>query len=319
VNRLRGNSEAYSALAAYLRGGRLPHAILLEGAGGSGKTTFAREIAQGALCSAPPEERPCGVCRDCVKAEKGIHPDILEYAGSGGSLSFHVDLVRELRREAYVRPNEGQCKVMILEDVQNMTIQAGNALLKIIEEPPSGVVFILTCENKSSLLVTILSRVTVIPLALPTPRQCAEALRERMPGLEEERYQSAAGDSQGSVGAALKLLEAGDGGRGQAREILEALCLGSELDALAQLGRLEKDKDALLALLNRMAGEVRGLLSHTLPSDPGSLRLRKRISPLRLMRILAIIEETAGAVPQNVSRLVLITNLCARTKLVLSA
>lgn len=279
------NTKAYSALAAYLRGGRLPHAILLEGGDPAALDAFTRRLAAGALCTAAPELRPCGACRDCAKADKGIHPDILDYRGKGGSLSFHIGDVRELRREAYVRPNEGRCKVLILHDVQDMTVQASNALLKILEEPPAGVIFVLTCENKSVLLDTILSRVAVIALGSPAA-----------PQIDEDNVES-----------------------GQALAILQALCLGSELDALAALGAYERDKEKLSLLLEHMARHVQALPGRAPEQEDEIMqRLRARIPPLRLMQILAIIEEILDCVPQNVNRLVLITNLCAKIKLALS-
>jgi len=314
------NEKAYAALAAYLCGGRLPHAILLEGPRGTGKTSFAMEIAGGALCTAPPEERPCGVCRDCVKVGKGIHPDVLVYESEGGSQSFHVDAVRAVRQEAYVRPNEGSCKVLILRNVHTMTIQAENALLKIIEEPPSGVVFILTCENKAALLETILSRVTTIALAQLTAGQCTQALTQLRPELAPADCESAAAQAAGSVGGALELLDAEEkSGREDnlSIKILTALCLGSELEALALLSPYEKDKEQLVRLLTSMALEVRELLRVESVSHPDRQRLRTRIPPLQLMQILVIIEEIAGAVSQNVNRLLLLTDLCARIKLVI--
>jgi len=283
MNQPSSNEKASLALAAYLHSGRLPHAVLLEGPAGQGKSAFAREIAAGALCTAPAEKRPCGVCRDCVKVQKEIHPDVIVYAGDGGSRSFHVEKVRAIRQEAYVRAGEGSCKVLILKDVQEMTPQAGNALLKVLEEPPRGVVFVLTCENKSALLDTILSRVSVIELRSSSPI-------EQAPAAPDE-------DS--------------------AQEVLQLLYLGSELQALAVLARFEKDKEGFSAFLERMADCVRRQL-RAKPGNDDSKQLARRATPLQLIQILAIIEETSAAVSGNVNRLLLVTNLSAAIKLILS-
>lgn len=103
-------------------------------------------------------------CNNCRKAETGNHPDIIIYGGEGGSKSFHIDIIREIKLSAYIKPNEAQRKVYILKNAQEMTPSAQNALLKLIEEPPDTCVFILTCDNKSKLLTTILSRVTAVSL-----------------------------------------------------------------------------------------------------------------------------------------------------------
>lgn len=153
--------QTAATLAACLRGGRLTHASLVEG--GAEALVFARRMAAAVLCIGD-GERPCGVCKSCRKAEGGIHPDLLEFGGGEGARSFHVDEVRNIREQAFIKPNESDAKVFLLKNVQNMSVQAQNALLKIIEEPPAGVYFILTCDNKSALLETTLSRVTVFSL-----------------------------------------------------------------------------------------------------------------------------------------------------------
>lgn len=210
-------SRAETTLAAYLRGGRLPHAILVEGHADT--ISFAHKIAKAALCRSE-EDKPCGTCKDCRKAEKGVHPDILVYSGGESAKSFHIDTVRKLRQEAYIKPNEAEGKVFILENVQNMTVQAQNALLKIIEEPPYGVTFILTCENKSALLVTVLSRVSVFSLDVTT----------------EEPDENEADEA--------------------AKKTLDDLLFGSELKALAAFSAYEKDRPAFARFLSSLRGEA---------------------------------------------------------------
>lgn len=135
-------------------------------------------LAAAILCEGE-GEKPCGDCGPCHKVLSGNHPDVMVVGEEGGSRSFHIDAIRQVRLSAYVKPNEGKAKVYILCDAQNMTVQAQNALLKIIEEPPSYGVFLLTCDNRSKLLPTILSRVVTIPVATPTPEECLAVL----PGL----------------------------------------------------------------------------------------------------------------------------------------
>lgn len=317
MNKLIANERAYQTLAASVRGGRLSHALLIEGPAGCGKTVFAGEIAQAALCSAPREERPCGVCRDCVKAEKGIHPDILTYSGAGGSRSFHIDTVRALRQQAYICPNEAEGKVLILTDCQDMTPQAQNALLKVMEEPPRGVTLVLTCDNRAALLETILSRVQVIRLETPAPEECARYLRKRMPEADPGRIQQAAGQAGGRVGSALALLEQDGGPDSGAAELLYHLCIGEEFTALRVLHAYERDRQGLTALLGRLAAVLGGVLLH--PPEEGPLaQLSSRLGRLRLLRILAIIEGTADAVAGNANGLLLVTGLSAGIRTVLA-
>lgn len=229
--------RAGATLAAYASGGRLPHALLVEGL--SGTLEFARELAKIAVCSGETPTgavKPCGLCRDCLKAGKNMHPDIIVRSGGDRARSFHVDEVREIRQEAYIRPNEAENKVFILENAQNMTAQAQNALLKIIEEPPANVVFILTCENKSALLETVLSRVSVI--AIDSPRVTDANIAE------------------------------------QAAKILEELLHGSELEVLAAFSPYERDRSGLSALLRGIRDAAARMMTEHAAQNKTAERLR---------------------------------------------
>jgi DNA polymerase-3 subunit delta' len=296
MKNLIANEKAYKTFAAWIGGERLPHAILLEGPTGCGKSSFARQLAQAALCEAPIPARPCGVCRHCVKMEKAIHPDFALYEGEGRAHSFHIETVRELRSKAFIYPNEAQRKVFLLRNVQDMSVQAQNALLKILEEPPETVVFLLTCENKSALLETILSRVTTLSLQIPTPAQCAALLSTLSPGYEESTYRDAALAAAGNVGRALELLASGSSGRsGEENALWESLSAHRELDALAILAAYDKDRKAFGELLSALRLVVEGLILTAARPDAD------RISPLRLMQIVAIIDECMASSAGNVN------------------
>lgn len=316
MNKLIANGKAYRTLAALVHGGRFPHALMIEGPGGCGKTTFAREAAQAKLCSAEPALRPCGQCHDCVKAEKNIHPDIMTYSGEGGSRSFHISTVRELRREAYVRPNEAEGKVLILRDIQDMSVQAQNALLKILEEPSANVSFLLTCTSRSAMLETILSRVLAITLELPTVEQCAAHLQALQPGTEAQLLRQAAQRTGGNVGRTLILLEE-ESVPDPAADILYNACIGDELAALAALSKYERDRTGFSALLVRMKEKLSEAMLRV-PADERYARLVARAGRLRLLQILDIIEDTALGVTQNLGGSLLAASLCSRIRLALS-
>lgn len=116
-------------------GGRFPHTLLIEGPEGSGKKTAAWQAAKTLLCEGEP--KPCGRCAHCVKADKRVHPDVRYYTVPEGKKEFPVETVREIRQDAYIAPNEGARKIYLIDRAHAMNAAAQNALLKIIEEPPT--------------------------------------------------------------------------------------------------------------------------------------------------------------------------------------
>lgn len=170
---------------------RLPHAIILEGSAGSGKADLARWIAKAAVCTGE-GERPCGYCTGCVKAAAQSHPDITVAGGGTAARSFHVDTVRQIRSDAYIKPNEAPRRVFILEGAETMSEQAQNALLKVFEEPPERVVFILTVTSAVKLLPTVRSRAQLFTLegeeqADPADLELAAAICAAIPASGEAK------------------------------------------------------------------------------------------------------------------------------------
>lgn len=157
---INGNERVREYLKRAFESGTVPHALLLSGPEGSGKIQIAKLIAMAFVCQG--ESPPCGECSACKKALSDLHPDIL--VTDNGDKSIKVDEVREIRKNAFILPNDGTKKVYIICRADNMTTEAQDALLKILEEPPRFTAFILLCYNHNSLLSTVLSRVTHLKL-----------------------------------------------------------------------------------------------------------------------------------------------------------
>ena len=140
---------------------RVPQSGLILSASEQARWDAALKLAQAAVCSAP--NAPCGVCRDCRKAARGVHPDIqivTKGTDENGKprRELTVDTIRELVMDARVLPNEAARKVYLLRDAGEMNLAAQNALLKLLEEPPEFVCILLCAERASLLLETIRSR-----------------------------------------------------------------------------------------------------------------------------------------------------------------
>lgn len=148
---------------------KLPHAYIVSSASENARTGKAFYLAEKMLCQAD-GERPCGVCRDCRKVRARVHPDlavierIIDDKGKQKK-EILVDQVRAMGADAYVIPNEAAAKVYIIKDADTMNEQAQNAALKILEEPPRGVHFILCVSNPERLLVTVRSRCVLVSCA----------------------------------------------------------------------------------------------------------------------------------------------------------
>ena len=151
-------------MTACLRDGNIPHALLFTGIGGVGKRSTASLFSKAcnceALTSGVPSSAldgiPCCRCRPCLKIESGNHPDIIHIAPSRNIIK--ISQIRDLCHTLSMKPYEAKMRVVMISEAQHMNLEAANALLKILEEPPEQTVIILTALNTVQLLPTIVSR-----------------------------------------------------------------------------------------------------------------------------------------------------------------
>ena len=163
--RTRGQPAALAAVASMIRGGA-PQAVLLVGPAGIGKTTLARDLAAGLLCTADDVgSHPCGACRSCRLVASNAHPDVHRIGPEGpgrqvviGGPGSRARGIRDLIAELALLPVEGGARIAIIEAAHRMNEDAQAALLKTLEEPPVGVTLILCADAEEPLLPTIRSR-----------------------------------------------------------------------------------------------------------------------------------------------------------------
>ena len=178
--RTRGQPAALDVVARAVVSERPPSAVLVAGPARAGKTTLALDLAAGLLCLAEdPDLRPCRACTACRKIEHGNHPDLhrLGPAGAGGQI--RIDQARSLIVELSLLPLEGRFRVAIIASAQRLNLDAQNALLKTLEEPPAGAVLILCADDETLLLDTVRSRCARIRIGAVAAPIIATLLVER--------------------------------------------------------------------------------------------------------------------------------------------
>lgn len=154
---------ANDAFAPVFKADRLLHSYIIIGSPGPAVKALADTLAAAMICESR-DKAPCGGCRSCKKSIRGLHPDIIRISPPNDKKEIPVGTVRDIRAEAVVMPNEADAKVFIIESADFMNASAQNALLKILEEPPRHVRFILLAENPALLLDTVRSRCAEIRL-----------------------------------------------------------------------------------------------------------------------------------------------------------
>jgi DNA polymerase III subunit gamma/tau len=203
-----GQDHVILALSGAVREGRLAHAFLLCGPRGTGKTSTARILAKMVNCERGPTPEPCGVCEQCVAIREGQHLDVVEIdaASHGG-----VDDARDLREKAPTAPVQGREKVYIIDEAQRLSREAFDALLKVFEEPPSGVRFVLATTEPHKMPATIVGRCQRFDFRR-VPFEAVAAHLERVAKdegltLSSRAAHAIARQTEGSVRDALSLLD----------------------------------------------------------------------------------------------------------------
>lgn len=239
-----GNDGIKQRLNEAERAGRLSHAWLLIGPEGSGRHTLARQLIAAMQCTAD-GERPCMRCTACKKVLSDMHPDVIT-VDAPDKKTIPVKLVRDACADLFVRPNEGARKIYLFPRAHELNAQGQNALLKCIEEPPPYGTFFLLSEQP--LLPTVQSRCVELRLCPLPEATLLRALGQRAPSSTDAQRRTAAAQSEGYLGRALKLLEAGGGLLPQTEALVGAL--GSKVQLLSVLIPMERmTREALRAVL----------------------------------------------------------------------
>ena len=237
---LVGCDRLRDSVLALISSGRMPHAIVLEGENGTGKHTLAKFLAKAFVCQN--DNKPCDVCRDCHLADVGTHPDIEWIAPEEKKKSISVDKVRTLKALSYTSAHTSDGRVFIIDKADTMNSASSNTLLKVLEEPPSKLLFILLCESSNKLLETVVSRCTVFSLFPPSEEDGIRHLVNE--GVPEDQAREVLKSEHGNIGRALALIKGKkkNAAAALAEDYLENILSGNSYAALLCTVKMEKDR-----------------------------------------------------------------------------
>ena len=327
-----GQEHITETLQRQVAEGRLSHAYLFTGTRGTGKTTCAKILARAVNCEHPENGNPCNRCPSCLGIESGRLLDVVELDAASNN---GVDSVRALRDEAIYSPAQVKKRVYIVDEVHMLSTPAFNALLKILEEPPEHLMFILATTELHKVPATILSRCQRFSFRRIRPQDIVGRLNyiagQEHIDLKEDGAALLARLSDGALRDALSLLDqcAAAGGAIDAPAVLDALGLAGNVQtaqlmslilsrdtrgALALLGKLYdggKDVGAVLGELSTLSREL--LIRATAGEGGESLlsgaydsatleNLSRQGTSARFIQLCTLLQETAAQLQFSVNR-----------------
>lgn len=271
-----GHARLTALISRAIERDTLPPTLLFAGPAGVGKWRVARATAQAVNCLEP--VRPfdaCGRCRACDRTARGVHVDIIALEPDDRA-SIKIDVVRDVLGRTGFRPFEGKRRVVLIREADTLEPEAQNALLKALEEPPPGTMFILTTAVPGALLSTVRSRCMRLRFGRLTSSEVATVL-VRDHDQSESEAQVAAPLADGSVGQALGLSDRDVSGlRDSAMRLLQHTSGQSDTQARLQAAaalvagpaKKERSRDDLAVLLRVAASMLRDIEAINAGADP---------------------------------------------------
>ena len=327
-----GQAHITDTLKRQVEGNRLSHAYLFTGTRGTGKTTCAKILARAVNCEHPVQGNPCNACPACLGIESGAVLDVLELDAASNN---GVDQVRALRDEAVYTPAAVRKRVYIVDEVHMLSTPAFNALLKILEEPPEHLMFILATTELHKVPATIKSRCQQFAFKRILPgditRRLGYVAEQEGLDLTADAAALLARLADGGLRDALSLLDQCSGGGGTVDEarvlgtlglagnletarLMELIADGDAAQALETLDRLYRAGKDVGSMLSELSGLTRDLLlRRTAPQGASALQtggfdestmrgLGERFTAPRLMQMLTMLQQSSADLSRSTNR-----------------
>ena len=291
--------------------GNISHAYILSGEAGMGKKSLANAFALALLCEKGQAD-PCRQCHACKQVMSGNHPDLI-YVTHEKPASIGVDDVRrQINDTIQVKPYSSAHKIYIVDEAEKMTVQAQNALLKTIEEPPAYAVILLLTTNAEAFLPTILSRCVQLKLKPLKDGEVKDYLVSRM-GVELSQAEIYTAFARGNLGKAIHLADSEDFRHlyGALLELLKKLKKSDISELLERIRKMKEDKLDIHQCLDFMQMWYRDVLMYKTTKDINLLIFKDEFSTVNAMstvsgyegleRILTAIDKARIRLDANVN------------------
>lgn len=313
--KIYGNEHMIDTFQNMMKNDRMAHSFLIHGEKGLGKKLMADFLAMMLVCEN--DEKPCGNCRSCKNAAAHIHPDIIYAEHSGKLGGFSVETIRNICSDAYIRPNNSERKIYIFTDADNITVQAQNSLLKLIEEPPSYAYFIFTASYKNVFLETILSRIISLSAA-ETDRETALSALCSM-GIPEETAKEAVINFGGNIGMCAEYANSHElrAAVDLTKKITDCIINRDEYGLLLHLTEASSGKELFRSVLSMLDKIIRDSLAARFSNESvigcyrkGSAALSEGTTMLSCENIHDALNRAYSLIDRNVNAKLIAASLC---------
>ncbi len=335
--RLFGNEGVKDRLVTAINASTLPHAFLIVGSAGSGKKTLVREIAMALNCERKGDSLPCHSCNTCKRIERGNFTDIYTLKRESGKASIGVEEVRGFKASMMLSPVESDYKIYIIEEAERLTVQAQNALLTFLEEPPRNTYIFLLAGSADTILTTIKSRAQLISMSRFEKEEMEgyiASLSEKARNIKMQNpdaFNSVIMNANGVIGRAISVLEDGnDGDITSMAKIVEnislCICSGAGYAELYSAICLlpSNDRKKFISALESLILAIRDIILCRFDENchpvfyatrEAAIELSRKTGSKKLIKVYDIVNASIKDASSNVSIASIITSMATKIKL----
>ncbi len=294
-----GHARPLAELEQDLIGENVSHAYLFAGSEKIGKFTVVRRLAQILQCEAD----GCGLCPTCQQIEKGYHFDTLQILDDGESIK--IEAVRELLSQLYLSA-QGKFRILLIKNIERMTVESANALLKTLEDPPRGVKFLLTTSRLKELPATVLSRVRLYKMNGLSEETLRDFAVRQYPSASSEDLDAVLALAAGKPGKVVSLLQDAEllnRTKTMYHQLSRLLREGGRAEAFEYVGDFAKDPVFVKDFLDMFLAVIRTDLLHNTQS------LQEDSKTARRLELINRIQQTQEMLKRNVNARLALENI----------